>query len=145
MVKKYPLVAFCFALLLLFITGCQADDSYLKEEAPAQRQPDSENGVTIKTEKAEYPTSIKEIIVEIQNDSNTEFTTGTHVFLEKKVEDTWYRVPMKEDSFTEAGMLHLPGELSTMGFDVDDLKYKITAGEYRATIGSLAAPFIVVK
>ncbi|GGD76435.1 immunoglobulin-like domain-containing protein [Paenibacillus nasutitermitis] len=143
--KKYPFAAFCFALLLLFITGCQTDDSYLKEEALAQKRPDSENGVTIKTEKTEYPTSIKVIIVEIRNDSNKEYTTGIHVFLEKKLEDTWYEVPMKADSFTDEGIIHSPNKLSSLGLNISDLKYKLTPGEYRATIGGLAAPFEVVE
>ena len=144
-VKKYPLAAFCLALLLLFITGCQADDSNLKEEALAQKRPDSENGVTIQTEKAEYPTSIKEVIVEIQNNSNTEYMTGIHVFLEKKVEDTWYKLPMKAEAFTDQGIIHSPNKLSSLVLNVNDLKYKLTPGEYRATIGVLAAPFKIVE
>ena len=87
----------------------------------------------------------EKIIVEIQNDSNTEFTTGTHVFLEKKVGDTWYRVPMKANSFTEAAFGHLPGALSSMDLYVNDLKYDLITGEYRATLGGLAAPFKVVE
>ena len=65
MLRKYPFVSICFAMVLLFLTGCQTDDSYLNEEAPTQKLPDSENGVIIQTEKTEYPISIQEIIVEI--------------------------------------------------------------------------------
>lgn len=153
--KKYSLITFCFATLLLFVTGCQADnhqatkdyDSYLTEEVPAQERKSSENSVTVTTEKEQYPTSVEKIIVEIQNDSNTEHMTGAHVFLEKKVEDVWYSLPMKadSDSFTQEGIVHPPGELSTMGFGVDDLKYELTPGQYRATIGGLAAPFEVIE
>lgn len=151
--KKISLITFCFATLLLFVTGCQADnhqatkdyDSHLTEEAPAQERKSSENSVTVTTEKEQYPTSVEKIIVKIQNDSNTEYSTGTHVFLEKKVEDVWYNVPMKADFFTEQGIGHPPGEMSTMGFDVDDLKYELTPGQYRATIEGLAAPFEVVE
>jgi hypothetical protein len=140
--KKYPLAVFCFALLLIFFSGCQAA---LKEEAPVQKRPDSKNGITIKTEKVEYPTSVKKIIVKIQNDSPKEFSTGIHVFLEKKVEDTWFKVPMKDESFTEPGLMHPPNKSSTLVLNVNDLKYKLTPGEYRATIGELAAPFEVVE
>ena len=143
--KKYSFASFCFAVLLIFISGCQADDSYLKEEATAQKRSNSENGVTIKTEKAEYPTSVQEIIVEIQNDNNKEYTTGIHVFLEKKVADTWYKVPMKEEAFTNQGIIHSPNKLSSLSLNVNDLKNKLTPGEYRATIGGLAAPFEVVE
>lgn len=117
----------------------------LKEEVSSQKRSDSENGITIQTEKTEYPISIQNIIVEIRNDSNEEFMTGIHIFLEKKVEDTWYQVPMKDSDFTEQGIIHPPNELSSLGLDVNDLRYKLTPGEYRATIGGLAAPFIVVK
>ncbi|OCA92578.1 immunoglobulin-like domain-containing protein [Pseudobacillus wudalianchiensis] len=144
MIKNYTLTAFGFAVLLLFLAGCQADRLYLKKEAVAQKRPISKNGIAIKTEKAEYPTSIKQIIVKLRNDSNKEYTTGVHVFLEKKVEDTWYEVPMKAESFTLQGMLHRPNESSSLVLSVNDLKYKLTPGEYRATVGEFAAPFEVV-
>lgn len=143
--KKYLFVSFCLALLLLFITGCQSDDSYLKEKASAQERPDSENGVTIQTEKAEYPTSIKEIIVEIHNESNNEYVTGVHIFLERKVADTWFKVPMKADAFNDLGMIHSPNKISTLALNVNDLKYQLTPGEYRATIDGLAASFEIVE
>jgi hypothetical protein len=142
MMKKYPLAALYFALILLFFTGCQAS---LKEEAPIQKRPDSENGVTIKTERDEYPTSIKKIIVIIQNNSNKEFTTGIHLTLEKKVKDTWYKVPMKAEYSTEQGISHPPNESSSLGLNVNDLKHKLSHGKYRAIAGELAAPFEVVE
>lgn len=144
MIKKYPLIAFCLAALLLLLTGCQADDSNL-EESPAQKRPDSENGVTIKTEKAKYSTTVKTIVVEIQNDNNEENMTGTHVFLEKKVEGLWRKVPMKAESFSEEGIIHPPNKLSSLDLNINDLKYELSPGEYRATIGGLAAPFKVVE
>ncbi|MBA9027474.1 hypothetical protein [Peribacillus huizhouensis] len=83
MIKKYSFVAFCFISLLIIFTGCQTNDSNL-EESPAQNRPNSENGITIKTEKEEYLTSVKTITLEIQNDNNEEQMTGVHFFLEKK-------------------------------------------------------------
>lgn len=143
--KKYPFVVFGFVALLLFLTGCQADESYLNEVSSDQTLPDSKNGVTLRTDKAEYQTDVKEIKIEIQNDSDQQYTTGVHVFLDKKVEDTWYDVPMKADAFTEIGVIHPPNQSSYLSFHVEDLKYKLTPGEYRATIGGLAAPFEVVE
>jgi len=145
MAKTYTFVAFCFVVLLPFLAGCQGDDSNLKNEASVQKLPDSKNDITVKTEQAEYQPSVKEIIIEIQNDSNKNYTTGVHVFLEKKVEDTWYDVPMKADAFTEIGIIHPPNKLSSLSLDVNDLDYKLTTGEYRATIAGLAAPFEVVE
>jgi hypothetical protein len=62
--------------------------------------------VTITTEKAKYPKSLVTIIIKIQKDSNSEFNTGAHVFLEKGIDGTWYRGPMKADSFTEEGIVY---------------------------------------
>jgi len=142
--KKYSQITFCFAVLLLFLTACQLD-SNLTEESTAQELPNSENNVSVATEKAQYSTSVEKIIVDIQNDSNIDFNTGTHVFLDKKVDDTWYNVPMKADFFTEAGLIHSAGGTSSIVFDVKNLKYELTVGEYRATINGLAAPFKIVE
>lgn len=154
--KKHSFITFCFTALLLFITGCQSDNSqakkdsdskansHLTEKALVQESPGSKNGVTITTEKAQYPQSVETIIIKIQNDSSEDFTTGTHVFLEKKAGDTWYKVPMKAEFFTEEAIVHFPGE-SSMGFSADDLKYDLTPGHYRATIEGLAAPFEIVE
>lgn len=154
--KKHSLITFCFIVLLLFLTGCQSDNfptqkdlesesvSYLTEEASVQELPSSKNGVTIATEKAQYPQSVETIIIKIQNDSDTEFSTGTEAGLEKKVEGTWYKVPMKKLVYTEEAIIHFPGE-SSMGIDTNDLKYALTPGQYRATVEGLAAPFEVVE
>ncbi|WP_050180563.1 immunoglobulin-like domain-containing protein [Domibacillus robiginosus] len=154
--NKRPFITFCFIAILLFLTGCQSDnsqahkdletdsDSYLTEEAAVQEVPSSENGISITTEKAQYPQSVETIIIKIQNDSNEEFMTGTQVFLEKNIEGTWYEVPMKAEFFTEEGIIHPPGE-SSIGLDINDLKYALTPGQYRATVERLAAPFEVVE
>lgn len=152
--KKHSLLTFCFSALLLFLTGCQFDhsqakedsklDSHLTEEANVQESPNSKNGVTITTKKAQYPLSVETIIIQIQNDSSEEFITGTQVFLEKEIEDTWYKVPMKAEIFTEEAIIHFPAE-SSIGFCTEDLKYDLTPGRYRATIEGLAAPFEIVE
>lgn len=151
--RKNQLAAFCLIVSFLLLTACQSNnaqeveesDSRLTEKAPVQERPSSEGGITISTEKARYSSSVDAIVVEIQNESKEEYMTGVHVFLEKKVEDTWYKVPMKADGFTEEAIIHPPNEESSLGFQVSDLKYKLTPGEYRATISGLAAPFEVVE
>ncbi len=130
---------FSSIMLLLIITGCQGS---LEEEA-VQSRPNSEDGVRVETEEPVYPTSVDEIKVNIMNESEEEFYTGVHVFLEKKEEDTWYQVPMKADSFTEQAIGHPAHETSSLTLKVSDLDYNLTPGEYRATIGALAAPFKV--
>ncbi|OAH57663.1 hypothetical protein AWH48_01190 [Domibacillus aminovorans] len=55
--KKYPPIVSSFAVLLLFLTGCQSDDSQDKkdsdidshptEEAPVQERPSSKNDITL--------------------------------------------------------------------------------------------------
>lgn len=57
------------------------------------------------------------------------------------MENVWYRVPLKAEFLTEEAIMHPPGESSKMLFDVIDLKYELTPGQYRATIGGLGAPF----
>ncbi|WP_042347966.1 immunoglobulin-like domain-containing protein [Bacillus massiliigorillae] len=141
MIKHY-LVIFCFIALFLILIGCQSNDS-LTEEVSTQIRPNSVNGITISTEKVKYSTSSEIITVLIQNNSNKTYTTGIHIFLEKKVGDLWYEVPMKTNDFTEQGRLHPSGELSSLSLKVDDLRYKLTSGKYRATINELAAPFEV--
>lgn len=124
--------------LMFFVTACT---SSLNEEAEVQDLPAAENGISLKTEFSEYPTDVKEIIVKIINESDEIFTTGVHVFLEKKVGNTWYRVPMKADSFTDQGILHSAHETSSLSLNVGDLNYNLTSGEYRATLGGMGAPF----
>ncbi|KAB2333954.1 immunoglobulin-like domain-containing protein [Bacillus mesophilum] len=131
------IVLFASIILLLIITGCQGS---LEEEA-VQSRPNSENGVRVETEEPVYPTSVDEIKVNIINESDEEYSTGVHVFLEKKEQDTWYRVPMKADSFTEQAIGHSAHATSSLSLKISDLDYKLTPGEYRATIGGLGAPF----
>lgn len=142
MMKKYFLFVLCVTAFFLLI-GCQ-ENSTLSEEASVQKRPMSENGISIKIEKLEYHTSAEKITVMIRNDSDEDFTTGTHVFLEKKVGGTWYKVPMKDISFTEEGLLISPDKSSSLSIEIQDLRDKFASGEYRATIGGLAAPFEVV-
>ncbi|WP_342754516.1 immunoglobulin-like domain-containing protein [Bacillus sp. PK3_68] len=115
------------------------------EKYPAQKHSNSENRVTIKTEKAKYPAAVKAITVEIYNESDKEYMTGAHVFLVKKVDGIWRKVPMKAKGFTEQGMIHPPNEVSSLSLNVDDLNYELTPGEYQALIGALAAPFKIVE
>lgn len=130
---------FCSSFFLLFlVTACTVS---LDEEAEVQDLPVTENAITLLTEQPEYPSSVEEISVKIINGSDEDFTTGVHVFLEKKVESTWYRIPMKADSFTDQGMLHSAHETSFLSLHVDDLDYNLTRGQYRATLGGLGAPF----
>lgn len=63
----------------------------------------------------------------------------------KKVEDTWYEVPLKEDTLTLEEVLHRPGTFSSLTLKVTDLDYKLTPGKYRATLGELADPFEIAK
>lgn len=141
MMRKYkPFVFFFIAFLLQ--SGCKANVT-LKEEAPVQKRTSEENGISIKTEEPLYHTLSEKITVLIKNDSKEEFTTGVYVFLEKKVEDTWYKVPMKNNSFEDIGMIHPPGKTSSLILNVHDLRDKLTSGEYRAIVGGLAAPFKV--
>ncbi|WP_046180981.1 DUF3221 domain-containing protein [Domibacillus tundrae] len=65
-------------------TQAKDSDSKLTEKASVQERSQSKNGITIKTEKAQYPSLVENINVTLQNDSNKEYRTGPHIFLEKK-------------------------------------------------------------
>ncbi|ALS78611.1 hypothetical protein AUO94_08015 [Planococcus kocurii] len=156
--KKYLQGTLGILVFLLLLTGCQKaesqpaleesfvteDQSLLSDKAPLER-PTSEKGVMIKTEKSEYPTTVENIKIVITNDSTQEYSTGLDVFLEKKVEDRWFRVPMKEEFFTEPAIVHDPGTSTKMTLNVEDLNYDLTPGEYRATLSGLGAPFTIIN
>ena len=142
--NKHNLVVIGFIVCLLLLSGCFANAS-LTEEALTQTRLDLANGITISTEKEEYSTSTNEITVLIENNSNEDYLTGVPLFLEKRVDDKWYRVPMKANEFTEQGVSHPLGEMSSLGLNVKELKYTLTPGQYRATLNELAAPFAVVE
>jgi len=143
--KKFSSFFLCLTVLFLLLTACsQTTDKKLTDKSSEQNFPSSKDGVTLMTEKEQYTTSADTITVMIENNSSNEFTTGTHLFLEKKVDGIWYEFPYKVNEFTEAAMVHVPGETSAMALSVDELKYELNPGEYRATVGGLAAPFEVV-
>jgi ABC-type enterochelin transport system substrate-binding protein len=142
--KKFLKFIFSMTALFLLLAACQSNDD-LTEKAPTQQLSHSDNGVSIRTEQTEYYTSVDKIAVIIQNESTLDFVTGAHVFLDKKVGNTWYKVPMKSNSFTEEGVIHPTGETTSLTLHVQDLNHHLTAGEYRALIGGLAAPFRVIN
>lgn len=150
--RKRLLTTLYFMTFILFSAGCQPVasqasnnlDDNLTQEATSQERVSTENGVTLTIEKEKYATSVDQIAVEIKNDRQAEYMTGTHIFLEKKVDDIWYLLPVKGNSVTNAGLIHQPGEVTPMIFDVDSLKYELTPGQYRATLSGLSAPFKVV-
>lgn len=129
--------------LIVFLTACQSPESQLTEKAQIQEQPQSENGVMVTAEQEVYKTNADNIMVLIHNDSDEEFSTGVHLFLEKKVGDMWYEFPYDHDVFTAEAMIIMPGETSELSISVDELEYDLTPGEYRGTINGLAAPFRV--
>ncbi|MGE6367768.1 immunoglobulin-like domain-containing protein [Planococcus kocurii] len=155
--KKYVHGSLGILMLLLFLAGCQQaelqtaseessvteDQSLLTEEAPLER-PVSEKDVMIKTEKSEYPTTVENITIVLTNEGTEEYSTGLDVFLEKEVEDKWFRVPMKEEFFTEPATSLAPGDTTEMVFNIEDLSYDLTPGEYRATLNGLGAPFTII-
>ncbi|OZI10267.1 hypothetical protein CEW92_17945 [Bacillaceae bacterium SAS-127] len=131
MLKKYPLIAFGFAILLLFFTGCKAGDSYLKDEAPIQKRSSSNSGIKLSTEKEVYKTSDNEITVNIQNESDTEFNYDKYFAIEKKVNGVWYSVPFKDEAFEDIGIVLRPKTSTSQTFSLDRLKNSLSSGTYR--------------
>lgn len=140
-VMKKWIVVLAFLTLL---TACQSQlEEKLTEKAHVQNMPHTENGITVTAEQKVYSTDTEKVVVLVQNDSQEEFSMGTHLFLEKKVDGVWHEFPYDRDHFTEAAIVVLPGESSGVGVSMDELKNELTPGEYRGRISSLAAPFKV--
>lgn len=157
--KTYFQLILSILMILLVMAGCQKaepqaaleksslleeDQSLLSDKAPLER-PTSEKGVTIEAEKSEYPTTVGDISIVLSNESSEEYSTGLDVFLEKKVANSWFRVPMKDAFFTEPAIAHEPGASTKMTLKVEDLNYDLTPGEYRATLNGLGAPFKIIE
>ncbi|PAQ13750.1 hypothetical protein CD798_13870 [Bacillaceae bacterium SAOS 7] len=124
-------------------------DMKLFNRANDQEIPSEANGISVKTEQEQYDTSTEKIIVLINNIGSEDINPGHQgdMKLQKKVGDTWREFPQKPDTITEDyGILFPSGMQSSLVLSVDQLKYKLVPGEYRALPGGgVAAPFTVVE
>ncbi|WP_415874103.1 immunoglobulin-like domain-containing protein [Domibacillus aminovorans] len=59
--------------------------------------------------------------------------------------DTWYEFPYKATMFTAEGPVLRPGGTTSLSLLANELKYELTPGEYRATLGGFTAPFEIIK
>lgn len=135
-------------ILMLSLAACQSNaqqETELTKKAPIQELPNTKNGLVFETEKEKYTTSSEEIVLNIHNEGENEFTTGTHFLLEKKVDGTWYEFPDDLEAVDADALIVFAGETGSIDISVSDLTYDLTSGEYRAKHGNAAAPFEVIE
>lgn len=137
-------IAFC-----LLLTACQSDTQPEQDielaEAPIQELDKSNDEFSVEIEKEVYTTSDDQIVLRVSNESEEEQDSTTYIFLEKKIGDTWYEFPYDFSAFDTIAQTYLPGETHSLELSVDDLAHELTPGEYRATLGNIAAPFEVIE
>ncbi len=141
--------------LLIGLLGCQQKtDKENASEAVAQELPNSKEGITIKTEKTQYPFSADEIIIIMENNNNSSFNYGLLPSIEKNIGGKWDKISYKKDLAVNAIE---PGINSNSekkeSFSLSILKEKLSPGKYRITLTFyndknkiiLGIPFELVK
>lgn len=87
--------------------------------------------VDVKTEKNVYELGIKEITIEIKNNSKQEVSYGLQYEVEKFENNKWVKVPFKEEPmFIEIAYILHPGKTNTQVISLSNLK-ELIAGKYR--------------
>lgn len=87
--------------------------------------------VYIKAEKTVYELGIKEITLEIKNNSKQEVSYGLQYEVEKFENSKWVKVPFKEEPmFVEIAYILQPGKTNTQVISLSNLK-ELIAGKYR--------------
>ncbi|KZO00495.1 immunoglobulin-like domain-containing protein [Pseudobacillus badius] len=142
--KKNSVLFLCFISAFFLLATCQStqqkNDKTVNtmeekpgEKALMQERSNSENGITITTEKEKYTTGDKEIIVNIQNENDTHFTYGKQFSIEKNVSSTWYELPFKDgmDIFEETVYTVKSKSSTTQIVSLGRLKNKPSPGKYR--------------
>ncbi|WP_100402005.1 immunoglobulin-like domain-containing protein [Bacillus sp. FJAT-42315] len=124
-------------------------DMKLISRAYEQEMPSEADGISVKMEQEQYDTSTEKIIVLINNIGSEDINPGHQgdMKLQKKVGGTWREFPQKPKVvYEDYGILFPSGMQSSLVLSVDQLKYKLVPGEYRALPGAgVAAPFTVVE
>ncbi|MCP3764877.1 hypothetical protein NLX67_21410 [Domibacillus sp. A3M-37] len=131
-------------------------DEELTKKARVQELLSSKDGVTLTMKNEQYTTFSNRIVLNIQNDSNTEFSRSEHFLLEKNIDGTWYEVPSKSHYLDARDRALHPHKLSRIALFTDELEYNLAPGEYRTTHSlipdgnekegfTLVAPFEVIK
>jgi hypothetical protein len=142
-----------------YLTDCSNEnDKHVLLYVPKNKLPNKvekeEAKFEMRIQKEIYDKPVDEITVEIKNFGSTEITFGTYFWVEKFENDTWNRVPFKENkSFTDIGLHLNPGETYKQIVHLQMLNERLTEGKYRIvkeftsndTVITLAAEFEISK
>ncbi|OCA92573.1 immunoglobulin-like domain-containing protein [Pseudobacillus wudalianchiensis] len=156
MKKFYMFIIFSTAVFLV-LAACQQNKSQTKENSEiklvkteVQDMQSSRDGITVSMEKEKYKTTDNTITLNIQNNSGTELNYSSGFSLEKKINSTWFYVPIKEGRGVDDMGHRLPAKKTkSETYSLDSLRDKLSPGKYRLiqNFGAtyLAAPFEVVE
>lgn len=140
--KKSKVLFVSVAALLLIVLFI-----HFMNVTPYQELPSTLNGLELTMEQGVYTTAAEKIGIIIHNHRETEYTGsgGGKFFIEKIFAGNWYRVPLKNNSFTSELIIIPPGETRSMYTAVSDLDAEMRPGQYRALYGGMAVPFKVIE
>ncbi|WP_100402606.1 immunoglobulin-like domain-containing protein [Bacillus sp. FJAT-42315] len=124
---------FLLILMLSFLlAACQSLDEKLTEKAETQKLTHSQNGISIRIDKEQYPVSVDELVVTIKNSTDKDINIPSEASIEKNINDVWYQIPKKENKREEAAQKVLLAQKTTKEtFSLDHLEEKLDSGHYR--------------
>ncbi|MFC6039617.1 immunoglobulin-like domain-containing protein [Paenisporosarcina macmurdoensis] len=137
--------------LLIGLLGCQQKTD--KDNA-SEAVPNSNEGISIKTEKTQYPVSADEIVIIMENNNNSSFNYGLLPSIEKNIDGKWDKISYKKDLAVNAIEQGINSNSKKKeSFSLSILKEKLPPGKYRITLTFyndknkiiLGIPFELVK
>lgn len=150
-------IGFTLSIIFLIISlvGCQQKTNEENQtEAKNQKILNSKDGVSIKTEKTQYPVSTDEIVIIIENNSKSNFNYGLLPSIEKNIDGNWEELSYKKEiaiKAIEPGINSNSEKKEKISLSI--LKEKLLPGKYRITLTFyndknqiiLGSPFELVK
>lgn len=153
--RKRTYIFSLLALLVFSLAACQSLDEKLTKKADIQDIPNSEEGLTIESNKERYKVPVEKVVLVIKNATNMDTDLGQSAAIEKKKSGAWYPVPIKTGERVEAAATTLmPNSEGKVTFPLDHLNEELDPGQYRIVVSfshkerssfQLVAPFEVVE
>jgi len=120
------------ALLLVLLTACHSAPA----DKPAKSSLSIADGVSMTTEKSEYPQSVRQIAVVWKNDTDKELTFGEFFSLEKLMDRQWYEAYANQEvAFHDLGFLLSPHSQDEHVYHITAYTEKMEIGHYRIATG----------
>ncbi|MFC0472156.1 immunoglobulin-like domain-containing protein [Halalkalibacter kiskunsagensis] len=137
MKSKFRLTSLCIFTLIMI--GCQSQTMELIELSNYEKNLPSfiENEdlvLEMKSAKETYPPTVDEISFKLSNFGPHDVGFVEYYQLEKRINESWYKVPFSEDAssiYIEIDNMLKEKTASEITLKVEDLEYQLTEGEYR--------------